>query len=120
MPSRWSKPLRLLGILFYTLPAHMDMTVDFAALLDELTVTTNRIVGQIVSVRPNDKGGTGFILARNAEHRRYLFLGRDCPNGVLPEVGTLVSFESGQQTGRYPRARNIEILATAVQKTDNK
>jgi hypothetical protein len=80
-------------------------------------------VGQVLSAKDNGKGGVAFTLARNAKHKRYLALGRDFPDGKLPESEVLVSFEPGEATRRYPRARRCELIASpdaSVRKTDKK
>lgn len=84
--------------------------IDLLALADEMAVKSRRLVGQVLQVTLNDKGGWGILLARNPESCRYYFQGRDCPDG-LPDKGTLVSFvPSGKAKGR-PQARNLQIMA---------
>jgi hypothetical protein len=91
----------LRSLFSFALPWTSQST--FSRFMDEPNITSNRLVGQVINVCQNDKSATGLILAPNAVHRRSLFLGRDRPSR-LPEPGTLVSFEAGQKTGRYPRA----------------
>ena len=98
----------------------LNIPIDVACLLDQ--TDDGRVVGQVLSVRDNGKGGVVFSLSRGAKHTRYLALGRDFPEGQLPEPGALVTFTPGDTSGRYPRARRCELVASPepVQKTDKK
>jgi len=51
-----------------------------------------RLVGQVLRTTENDAGGYGFLLAKDTKPSRFMFLGRDCPEGELPETGALVEF----------------------------
>ena len=41
--------------------------IDLLALADEMTATNTRLVGQILQVTPNEKGGWGILLSRRPE-----------------------------------------------------
>jgi len=95
------------------------MTIDnnFAVVFDALeNEQKTLLIGQVIQILPNSDGGQGFLVAKTGDHRRYRFLGIDCPDKCLPEVGALVSFDPlPRNGGRYPRARNLEILAMPEQ-----
>jgi hypothetical protein len=88
----------------------LGTNIDLLALADEMAVKSSRLVGQVLQVTLNDKGGWGILLARNPESRRYYFQGRDCP-AELPEKGALVSFEPSENAKGRSQARELQVLA---------
>ncbi len=88
----------------------LGIDIDLLALAGEMTAGNGRLVGQVLHVSLNEKGGWGFLIARGPESRRYYFQGRDCPAG-LPDQGALVSFEPSDKAKGRPQACDLQVLA---------
>ncbi len=86
-----------------------ETDIDFLALVDDLTTEKGRLIGQVLQVTPNERGGWGILLSRESASRRFYFQGRDCPDG-LPVRGALVSFEPWPTSENRP-ARDLKVLS---------
>jgi hypothetical protein len=87
----------------------METDVELLPLLDELTATSSRLVGQVLQVTPTERGGWGILLARGPGSRRIYFQVRDCKDGLAAR-GSLVTFEPWRHTPNRP-ARDLQVLA---------
>ena len=68
------------------------------------------LTGWILRTVISESGGYGFV--RTSDKRQFFFHCSECPDGVLPTVGTRVEFEAAPslKPRQEPRAVKLEVF----------